>query len=95
MIALPADVTFTKYFADRTSVAVRAAYSDEDDYRSIAGGVTIRHATPDQNTTFTLGGGYSADEIFPQIGNVSHVISAPTMRSSGFRRSSRPMTPRS
>ena len=47
---------------------MRAAYSDEDDYRSIAGGVTIRHATPDQNTTFTPGGGYSGDEIFLQIG---------------------------
>ncbi len=62
-----ADVTFTKYFANRTSVAVRAAYSDEDDYRSIAGGVTIRHATPDQNTTFTLGGGYSGDTVFPEL----------------------------
>ena len=63
-----ADVTFTKYFANRTSVAVRAAYSDENDYRSIAGGVTIRHATPDQNTTFTLGGGYSGDQVFPTVG---------------------------
>src|SRR5262245_9767964 len=42
-----ADITVTKYFANRTSVAVRAAYSIEDDYRSTAGGVTIRHATPD------------------------------------------------
>lgn len=63
-----ADVTVTKYFANRTSVAVRAAYSTEDDYQSTAGGVTIRHATPDQNTTFTLGGGYSGDEISPTVG---------------------------
>jgi len=63
-----ADVTVTKYFANRTSVAVRAAYSTEDDYESIAGGVTIRHATPDQNTTFTVGGGYSGDEIAPTVG---------------------------
>jgi len=62
------DATVTKYFANRTSVAVRAAYSTEDDYRSTAGGVTIRHATPDQNTTFTIGGGYSGDEIFPTVG---------------------------
>ena len=63
-----ADVTVTKYFANRTSVAVRAAYSDEDDYRSIAGGVTVRHASPDQNTTITVGGGYSSDEVFPEVG---------------------------
>ncbi len=63
-----ADVTVTKYFANRTSVAVRAAYSTEDDYRSTAGGLTIRHATPDQNTTFTAGGGYSGDEVFPTVG---------------------------
>jgi hypothetical protein len=62
------DVTVTKYFANRTSVAVRAAYSIEDDYRSTAGAITIRHATPDQNTTFTIGGGYSGDEIFPTVG---------------------------
>jgi hypothetical protein len=61
-----ADFTVTKYFANRTSVAVRAAYSTEDDYRSTAGAVTIRHATPDQNTTFTLGGGYSGDSVFPE-----------------------------
>jgi len=58
----------TKYFANRTSVAIRAAYSTEDDYESMAGGVTIRHATPDQNTTFTIGGGYSGDEVFPEVG---------------------------
>ena len=28
--------------------------------------VTLRHATPDQNTTFTIGVGYSSDEVFPQ-----------------------------
>ena len=66
-----ADVTVTKYFANRTSVAIRAAYSNENDYRSTAGGVTIRHATPDQNTTFTLGGGYSGDEVFPDRRNAN------------------------
>lgn len=62
------DATVTKYFANRTSVSVRVAYSDEDDYTSKAGAVTVRHATPDQNTTFTIGGGYSGDEISPTVG---------------------------
>ena len=70
------DVTVTKYFANRTSVAIRAAYSTEDDYRSTAGGVTIRHATPDQNTTFTVGGGYSGDEVFPTVGTQPPPIAA-------------------
>jgi Protein of unknown function (DUF3570) len=61
------DITVTKYF-NRTAVSVRGAYSTEDDYKSVAGGVTLRHATPDQNTTFTIGIGYSSDEIFPQDG---------------------------
>lgn len=61
------DFTVTKYFANRTSVALRVAYSTEDDYESTAGGVTIRHATPDQNTTFTIGGGYSGDTITPTV----------------------------
>jgi len=62
------DATVTKYFANRTSVSVRAAFSDEDDYTSKAGAITVRHATPDQNTTFTIGGGYSGDEISPTVG---------------------------
>ena len=45
------DITVTKYFG-RTAVSVRAAYSTEDDYKSLSGGLTLRHATPDQNTTF-------------------------------------------
>ena len=61
------DFTVTKYFG-RTSISGRAAYSTEDDYKSYAGGVTLRHATPDQNTTFTIGGGYSNDRIFPSDG---------------------------
>ena len=32
------DITVTKYFG-RTAISVRGAYSTEDDYRSIAGGV--------------------------------------------------------
>jgi hypothetical protein len=63
------DLTVTKYFG-RTAVSVRGAYSTEDDYKSIAGGVTLRHATSDQNTTFTVGFGYSSDEVFPQDGPV-------------------------
>jgi len=66
---LAGDFTVTKYFG-RTAVSARAAYSTEDDYRSIAGGMTLRHATPDQNTTFTIGVGYSSDEVFPQDGPV-------------------------
>ena len=63
------DITVTKYFG-RTAISVRGAYSTEDDYKSVAGGLTLRHATPDQNTTFTIGVGYSADEVFPQDGPV-------------------------
>lgn len=66
---LAGDITVTKYFG-RTAVSVRAAYSTEDDYESIAGGLTLRHATPDQNTTFTIGVGYSSDDVFPQDGPV-------------------------
>ena len=65
-----ADVTVTKYFANRTSVGLRYAYSTENDYKSNAMGLTVRHATPDQNTTFTIGAGYATDEIFPTTGPV-------------------------
>ena len=61
------DLTVTKYFG-RTALSVRGAYSTEDDYKSAAGGLTLRHATPDQNTTFTIGVGYSSDEISPTDG---------------------------
>lgn len=63
-----ADVTVTKYFAGRTALSVRAAYSTEDDYKSRAFGVTLRHATANQNTTFTVGFGQSNDEISPTDG---------------------------
>lgn len=62
------DVAITKYFANRTSVTLRYGYSTEDDYRSSAGGLTVRHATADQNTTFTAAIGYSSDEVFPTDG---------------------------
>jgi hypothetical protein len=62
-----ADITVTKYWG-RTALSVRGAYSTEDDYKSKAGGLTLRHATPDQNTTFTIGVGYSSDEISPTTG---------------------------
>ncbi len=61
------DATVTKYFG-RTAISVRGAYSTEDDYKSTAGGLTLRHATPDQNTTFMIGGGYSSDEVSPTDG---------------------------
>jgi hypothetical protein len=63
-----ADITVTKYFGGRTAVSLRGAYSIEDDYRSKAVGLTLRHATADQNTTFTIGAGYSSDDIFPTDG---------------------------
>lgn len=63
-----ADVTVTKYFGGRTAVSLRAAYSNEDDYTSNAVGLTIRHATADQNTTLTAGIGYSSDDISPTDG---------------------------
>jgi len=63
------DLTVTKYFG-RTAVSVRGAYSTEDDYKSLSGGLTLRHATPDQNTTFMIGVGYAADEVFPSDGPV-------------------------
>ena len=62
-----ADLTVTKYFG-RTALSVRGAYSTENDYKSYAGGLTLRHATPDQNTTFTVGVGYSSDDVFPNDG---------------------------
>ncbi len=63
------DITVTKYFG-RTAVSLRGAYSTEDDYKSASTGLTVRHATPDQNTTFTVGVGYSSDEISPTDGPV-------------------------
>ena len=67
-----ADITVTKYFGGRTAVSLRAAYSTEDDYTSNAAGLTVRHATADQNTTFTAGVGYSSDEIFPTRWSAVH-----------------------
>jgi hypothetical protein len=61
------DVTLTRYFG-RTALSLRGAYSTEDDYKSKAAGVTLRHATSDQNTTFTIGFGYSDDRISPTDG---------------------------
>ncbi len=61
------DLTVTKYFG-RTAISARAAYSSENDYKSASGGLTLRQATPDQNTTFTIGVGYSADEVSPNDG---------------------------
>ena len=63
------DLTVTKYFG-RTAISVRGAFSTEDDYKSVSGGVTLRHATPDQNTTFTIGVGYSTDRVEPADGPV-------------------------
>jgi hypothetical protein len=62
------DITVTKYFGGRTAVSLRGAYSKEDDYESKAFGLTLRHATQDQNTTFTIGFGQSNDEVSPTTG---------------------------
>jgi hypothetical protein len=62
------DATVTKYFGGRTAVSLRYAYSTEDDYESSAYAVTVRHATPDQNTTFMAGVGRSNDKVFPEDG---------------------------
>lgn len=61
------DISVTKYFS-RTAVTLRAGYSTENDYKSRAGGVMLRHATPDQNTTFTVGVGYTDDLVSPFVG---------------------------
>ena len=92
---IAADVTFTKYFANRTSVAVRAAYSDEDDYRSIAGGVTIRHALRTRTRRLRSAADTPGMRSSRRSERFRRTSSAPTMRSPGFRRSSRPMTLRS
>jgi hypothetical protein len=63
-----ADITVTKYFGGRTAVSLRGAYSTEDDYKSQAYGLTVRHASSDQNTTVTFGFGQSNDDISPTAG---------------------------
>jgi hypothetical protein len=62
------DFTVTKVFGGRTAVSARFAFSTEDDYESKAFGVTVRHASQDQNTTLTVGVGRSNDEVFPADG---------------------------
>lgn len=58
------DVRISKHFS-RGGVSVGVSHSSEDDYRSTAVSVEGRVATPDNNTTFTLGVGHSEDKINP------------------------------
>lgn len=54
----------THYF-DRWSVGVGASTSDENDYRSNAASIDARLSSPDNNTTWYLGAGWSGDTINP------------------------------
>lgn len=56
------DLKLTKFF-DRAAVGVGYAFSKEHDYESNAGSVDARFSTANNNTTFALGLGYSADKI--------------------------------
>ena len=58
------DVRVNRHF-QRGGVSVGASFSDEDDYRSTAASIEGRIATPDNNTTFSLGLAHSEDEIDP------------------------------
>ena len=58
------DVRVSRHFS-RGGVSVGVSHSDEHDYRSTAASVEGRVATPDNNTTFTLGAGHSEDRINP------------------------------
>ena len=61
------DFTLTKYFG-RTAIAVRGAYSHEDDYKAAAGALDNPARDADQNTTFSAGIGYSNDTVSPADG---------------------------
>lgn len=58
------DVRVSRHFS-RGGVSVGVSHSSEHDYRSTAASVEGRVATPDNNTTFTLGVGHSEDFINP------------------------------
>lgn len=61
----------TRYF-DRVSIALGSAFSEERDYRSRAASFDVRWSTPDNNTTFALGGGLTRDDINPVNGVVEN-----------------------
>lgn len=56
------DLKLTRYFR-RAALGLGAAFSTEDDYKSVAGSVDLRLATDDNNTVFALGAGATADRI--------------------------------
>jgi len=58
------DVQTTRYFS-RGTLAVGTSYSKENDYLSRSYSVQGTLSTEDKNTTFTLGGSLTNDEIFP------------------------------
>lgn len=58
------DLKLTRYF-DRWSVGVRGSNSTENDYRSDAVAIEARYATPENNTTWVVGGGSARDTINP------------------------------
>ncbi|MCS7101765.1 MAG: DUF3570 domain-containing protein [Burkholderiaceae bacterium] len=56
------DLKITRYFR-RAALGLGAAFSTEDDYKSVAGSVDLRLATDDNNTVFALGAGATSDRI--------------------------------
>lgn len=58
------DAKLTRYF-DRASLSIGAAYSSEHDYDSRAVNITGTLSSEDNNTTWTLGAGFTSDDINP------------------------------
>lgn len=58
------DMKLTRYFS-RSSYSVGASHSSENDYKSSAVSLDGNWSTEDNNTSFNLGVGYSADKINP------------------------------
>jgi hypothetical protein len=58
------DTKLTRYF-DRWAIGLRGSYSNEHDYRSRAVALEARLSTPDNNTTWVGGVGFSRDSINP------------------------------
>ncbi|MCU0952904.1 MAG: DUF3570 domain-containing protein [Burkholderiaceae bacterium] len=62
------DLKITRYFR-RAVMGLGVAYSTEDDYESRALSADVRLSTDDNNTTITLGTGYTDDLIKPNPGS--------------------------
>jgi hypothetical protein len=62
------DLRITRYFR-RAAIDFGLAYSTEDDYESRALSANVRLSTDDNNTTLTLGTGYTDDTIKPNPGS--------------------------